>query len=96
MQIRKTLSLILAAAVFLSLSGCVPFLPGSTPSPDTAPSTLTPLPSRPPLEPEDGHYRVDQATGTLIAGDWITALRPEGSSGSVTYNDTYAGGNGRD
>lgn len=96
MQIRKTLSLILAAAVFLSLTGCVPFLPGSTPSPDTAPSTLTPLPSRPPLEPEAGHYRVDQATGTLIAGDWITALRPEGSSGSVTYNDTYAGGNGRD
>ena len=96
MQIRKMLSLILTAAILLLLSGCGPFVPGSSPSKDTAPVTLIPPTSRPPLEPETGSYRTDKATGNLIAGDWLTALRPEGSSGSVTYNDTYAGGNGRD
>jgi hypothetical protein len=39
---------------------------------------------------------MDPATGDVVAGDWITALRPSGSSGSVTYNDTFKGGNGKD
>lgn len=97
MQIRKLLSFVLAAAILLSLAACVPDTPGSTPSTSTSPSTQPTAPVvRPPITPVESNYWMDPATGDVVAGDWITALRPSGSSGSVTYNDTFKGGNGKD
>ena len=97
MHIRKSLTLILAAAIVLTMAGCVHRIPGSTPAastPSTGGSTAPIV--RPPLIPEESSYWTDPATGEALAGSWVTALRPEGSSGAVTYNDTYRGGNGRD
>ena len=92
MHIHKLLSLLLAAALLLSLAGCVPHLPDPS---DSTPSTNIDT-THPPLTPEIGSYWADYAGSRVIAGEWATALRPAGSSGTVTYNDTYQGGNGRD
>ena len=97
MQIQKLLSLVLTAAILLSFAGCGLTTPSSTPTKNTHPSSSSTAPViRPPLTSEEGNYRTNPAGDNAIAGDWITALRPTGSSGVVTYNDTYRGGNGRD
>ena len=93
MHNKKIWTLLLIAALLLSATGCQPDVVGV---PGIRPTTDTTVSTRPPVEPEMGTYRVDHSSGSVIAGDWVTALRPEGSSGTVTYNDTYAGGNGKD
>ena len=85
MRMKKNLPLLLAAVLVLSLCGCVPENPTGT-----TPSTYPPIPFR------QGNYSADYENRTVTAGDWDTALRPEGSGGAVTYNDTYPGGNGKD
>ena len=95
MQLKKCVCLMAAAALLLSITGCNPNTPGSTPTHSNTVPTV-PTTTHPPVEPEQGSYRTDYENGSVIAGDWLTALRPEGSSGAVSYNDTYAGGNGRD
>ena len=100
MHNKKIWILLLVAALLLSATGCIPNI--SRPAETTIPTIATdptlgpPMGIRPPVEPETGSYRVDHSSGSVTAGDWITALRPEGSGGNVTYNDTYAGGNGKD
>lgn len=83
MRIHK-FSALVALALMICLSGCIP----------ANPTTSTP-PTHPPLTFEQGEYSADFAKSTVTAGAWATALRGEGG-GSVTYNDTYPGGNGKD
>lgn len=85
MPIQKSLSLLVAAVLVLCITGCVPELPT-----DTTPSTY------PPLVFTQGNYSADYEKGTVTAGQWDTALRDAAGGGTVTYNDTYPGGNGRD
>ena len=80
MRIQKFVALV---ALAVTLSGCTPA------SPCTPPAT------HPPLVFHQGHYSADHAAGTVTAGSWDTALRGS-SGGSVSYNDTYPGGNGKD
>lgn len=82
MKIKKSLALLTAAAVLLSMAGCRPQ------QPDTKAT-------HPPIRPKEGNYAVDHSNNTVVAGEWITAAA-SGSSGAVTYNDTYPGGNGQD
>ena len=91
MSFHKSLA-VLALVLALTLSGCAPVSP-SSPASSTAPTTV---PSRPPLVVTPGEYTASDENHTLTAGSWDTALRPEGSGGSVTYNDTFKGGNGKD
>ena len=72
-------------ALVLLLTGCA-----AQPKP-TEP-TYAP---HPPLLSSRGEYAVDYHAGTVDAGKWELTLRPE-SSGDVTYNDTFPGGNGKD
>ncbi len=88
MRHKKLNTLFAAGALLLSMTGCIPGTPGSSPENSTVP--------RPPLVLHQGSYRVDHRAGTVVAGTWDTALRGNASHGSVTYNDTYAGGNGKD
>ena len=90
MHNKKFLSLLAAAALLLSMTGCAPQAPSSSPS---SGSTAT---THPPLEPAKDRYFADYENGTVLSGSWTTNLRPAGSSGAVTYNNTYSGGNGRD
>lgn len=53
-------------------------------------STTRHLPS---IRPATGSYSVD--ADHVTGGQWITGSRPD-SGGTVTYNDTYSGGNGKD
>ena len=84
MHIKRVLCFLAAGALMLSMVGCNPETPDTT------------TPTYPPLTFHEGLYSMDQETGAITAGDWTATLRPDGSSGSVTYNDTYPGGNGRD
>ncbi len=90
---NKNLLILLLAMALLSMTGCIPAITGPT-LPASRP-TVPPV-SRPALTEDPEHYRVDFGSSQVMAGAWTTALRPDGSSGSVTYNDTYPGGNGKD
>ena len=83
MGIHKILAL-LALSLVILLSGCMPSQP-----------TGTPAPTQPPLVFRQGDYTANYNQNTVTAGSWDTALRGE-TDGSVTYNNTYAGGNGKD
>ena len=85
MGIQKFAALV-ALALVVGLSGCVPISPSDGSTPPVV---------RPPLVIQQGQYSADFDAGTVTAGSWDTALRGE-SGGSVSYNDTYAGGNGKD
>lgn len=85
MKIKKSLTLLLAGAMLLSMAGCHRNAPASTDTQATYP----------PIRPTEGSYSVDYEKNIVTGGDWITGLRPD-SSGKVTYNDTYQGGNGKD
>lgn len=82
MKYKKCLALLAAAALTLSMTGCH----------DDIVTTADPIV---PIAPVEGNYSVDYRNGSVIAGTWNTALRPEGG-GKVTYNDVYLGGNGKD
>ncbi len=103
MTIKKSLVLLTAGALCLSLFGCHHNDPITTgiqsstgPISTTVAPTEAPGPTyvpHPPMAPTDGSYRVDGTN--VVAGSWNATLRP-GNSGAVTYNDTYKGGNGKD
>lgn len=84
---KKGLTLLTALVLLSSMAGCS-FSGNPTESKE-------PYASHPPLISNRGDYSVDYDSGTVIAGQWATVLRPE-SGGEVTYNDTYPGGNGKD
>ena len=86
MKIQKTAAMMALALVML-LSGCTPKGPIL--------SAPTPSQTHPPLVVRQGNYSADPVTGALTAGSWQTALRQD-SAGSVSYNDVYPGGNGKD
>ena len=88
MHNRKFPLLLTAAALLLSITGCSQKPPVKLPAHN--------ITTRPPVEDTDAYYRVDHENKQVLAGDWITGARPEGSSGTVSYNDTFPGGNGRD
>lgn len=83
MGIRKFLALT-ALALVMALSGCAPKSPVGRPQP-----------THPTIQFRQGDYSVDPDTGNLTAGSWDTALRGS-SGGTVSYNDVYPGGNGKD
>lgn len=88
---KKSLALLTAAALLLSMAGCHRTGPDTT-APDSTEPTYV---SHPSVDPEKGDYHVDYSSGTVVGGSWSASLRPS-SGGKVTYNDTYKGGNGKD
>ena len=87
MDFKKAFSALAAAALVLSAVGCTP----SQPTTSTPPTYVTP-----PAIAASGSYTADYTNSTVTGGSWNLLQRPEGSAGSITYNDTYPGGNGRD
>lgn len=83
MKIRKNVACLMIGAMLLCMGGCREQTPTDT------------LPPDPILRPMQGDYTVDYQAGTVVGGRWNTAARPS-EGGNVTYNDTFAGGNGKD
>lgn len=89
MKIKKALALLAALSISLSIVGCQTE-PSAGSSAGSSGATVVP----PPIY-TSGRYSFNADTGIVTAGQWTTAPASD-SIGNVTYNDVYAGGNGKD